>query len=111
MRQDTKLGIGVQIGLHTNTKFCVLATITTKFWQLSARSDRKLGSAQLVIALDWTALMAAWKKAARQQARLLLVLGVPAISPRISPDGKHTAYRTSSNFSNTSIMCKSFEFN
>ena len=26
-----------------------------------------------------------WKKAARQQARLPLVLGVPAISPRISP--------------------------
>ena len=26
-----------------------------------------------------------WKKAVRQQARLLLVLGVPAISPHISP--------------------------
>ena len=56
-----------------------------------------------------------WKKAARQQARLPLVLGVPAISPRISPTTVnirvYAAYRTSSNFSNTSIMCKSREFN
>ena len=56
-----------------------------------------------------------WKKAARQQARLPLVLCVPAISPRISPTTVnihvYAAYRTSSNFSNMSIMCKSREFN
>ena len=57
------------------------------------------------------------KKAARQQARLPLVLGVPAISSRISPTtvnihvGVYAAYRTGSNFSKTSIMCKSREFN
>ena len=54
------------------------------------------------------------KKAARQQAQLPLVLGVPAISPRISPTTVniriYAAYRTGSNFSNTSIMCKSHEF-
>ena len=56
-----------------------------------------------------------WKKAACQQARLPLVLGVPAISPCISPTmvniRVYVAYRTSSNFSNMSIMCKSREFN
>ena len=55
------------------------------------------------------------KKAARQQAWLPLVLGVPAISSRISPTTVnmrvYAAYRTGSNFSNTSIMCKSREFN
>ena len=56
-----------------------------------------------------------WKKAAQQQARLLLVLGVPAILPRISPTmvsiRVYAAYHTGSNFSNMSIMCKSREFN
>ena len=41
------------------------------------------------------------KKAARQQALLLLVLGVPAISPRVSPTTVnihvYMAYRTGSN--------------
>ena len=41
------------------------------------------------------------KKAARQQARLLLVLGVPAISPRVSPTTVsirvYVAYHTGSN--------------
>ena len=51
------------------------------------------------------------KKAAQQP----LVLGVPAISSRISPTmvniRVYTAYHTGSNFINTSIMCKSREFN
>ena len=51
------------------------------------------------------------KKAARQQARLPLVLGVPAISSRILPTTVnirvYAAYRTGSNLSNMSIMCKS----
>ena len=55
------------------------------------------------------------KKAAQQQTRLLLVLGVPSISSRILLTTVnirvYAAYRTGSNFSNMSIMCKSREFN
>ena len=51
------------------------------------------------------------KKAARQQAQLRLVLGVPAISPMMRNIRMYAAYRISSNFSNTSIMCKSRKFN
>ena len=55
------------------------------------------------------------KKAERKQARLPLLLGVPVISSRISPTTVnirvYAAYRTGSNFSNMSIMCKSREFN
>ena len=52
-----------------------------------------------------------WKKA----ARIPLVLVVPAISPHISPTTVnirvYAAYRTGSNFSNMSVMCKSRKFN
>ena len=52
-----------------------------------------------------------WKKAARQQVRIPLVLGVPAISPTMVNIRVYTAYRAGFNFSNMSIMCKSREFN
>ena len=59
-----------------------------------------------VIALEWTALVAGRKQHDNTEARLPLVLGVPDISSRISPTTVnvrvYAAYRTGSNFSNTS---------